>query len=385
MGKLSKFFFFCFLLFIAAEILLRGILAFRVGPDVLYYGTSFYKKEAITKTERYKKQLLKTVKTNDSVKRHENKKGKYSKYYPNQIRFDRNEKERFKVRINTKGFRGEDYNIKKSSGVLRIINLGASSTFGYGDKDNETYPYYLEQFMNENKIYKSQKITVEVINLGIPHLTSEEVQNLFIEEAIPLNPDVVTYYGGLSDAHETFRSHARRKIPEGFKHNLKRLLTVEMLLHVYRDKTKYSKNDYNDHVEGKERNFINNLSNINKACKIRNIKFYVITQQVKSYMFNDEDIKNISYEKEIEIVRQKFKEMEINTFERDLLSHSVLMEKVKIWADINHVSIIDGIKALDDHRDLLTSYVHLSPEGNYILAKTIADRILQDFELLPRN
>ena len=40
---------------------------------------------------------------------------------------------------------------------------------------------------------------VEVINLGIPHLRSNHVLALFLAEALPLGPDVITYYQGSND------------------------------------------------------------------------------------------------------------------------------------------------------------------------------------------
>ena len=95
------------------------------------------------------------------------------------------------------GFAVEKFDETKKPGVTRIITLGSSSTFGYYDRDNETYPYYLEQILN-----KALRSTgrFEVINLGIPHLRSEEILSLFQAEAIPLRPDVVTFYEGVNDA-----------------------------------------------------------------------------------------------------------------------------------------------------------------------------------------
>ena len=42
--------------------------------------------------------------------------------------------------------------------MIRIVTLGASSTFVFHDRDNETYPYYLEQILNNvSKIYEEYK------------------------------------------------------------------------------------------------------------------------------------------------------------------------------------------------------------------------------------
>src|SRR5262249_13086620 len=83
-----------------------------------------------------------------------------------------------------------------SPGVTRVVTLGASSTFGFSDRDDETYPYYLEQFLNHDAHGKR----FEVINLGIPHLKSDQIAALFEQEALPLRPDVVTFYEGINDS-----------------------------------------------------------------------------------------------------------------------------------------------------------------------------------------
>ena len=126
----------------------------------------------------------------------------YSKYFPGETRVDFDEKgKKFAIKMNNKGFRGPDIIDKKDSGTIRIITLGGSSTFGYHDRDNETYPHYLQEILNEylkeRGIDKIKKF--EVINLGIPTLRAENIYFLFINEALPLNPDLVTFYEGINN------------------------------------------------------------------------------------------------------------------------------------------------------------------------------------------
>jgi lysophospholipase L1-like esterase len=80
---------------------------------------------------------------------------------------------------------------------VRVLTLGASSTFGFYDRDNETYPYYLQQFLNQHCISGPE---FEVINFGIPHASSRMLATLFLNEGLPLNPDVVTFYQGRNDS-----------------------------------------------------------------------------------------------------------------------------------------------------------------------------------------
>jgi hypothetical protein len=167
---------------IVAELGLRIYTASHVGSDVFYYGI-FPSRRTIESLE------------GQTVLEHANEQGGYSKYFPHQERvdYDRETRAVFEVGINELGFRGPDVG-EKAAGTLRVITLGASSTFGYGSRDEETYPAYLAQLLNEDC-----DRPVEVLNLGIPHLDSNSVLALMLNEALPLEPDVVTYYGGAND------------------------------------------------------------------------------------------------------------------------------------------------------------------------------------------
>jgi hypothetical protein len=186
--------------------------AFKVGPSVLLYGTRFHHKgiqvpETRPEAKNYVSGLEWTIQR--TVISHPNKLSGYSKYFQNQKRidFDIETGESFDVMINSRGFRGRDFADQKEPGVIRIVALGASSTLGYFDRDDETYPVYLEQMLN-NKY--SGELRFEVINMGIPHLTAENIYALFLDEVIQLNPDVVTFYEGNNDVDFAIRFFVHR-------------------------------------------------------------------------------------------------------------------------------------------------------------------------------
>jgi len=157
------------------ELGLRLFFAFWVGPSVLMYGTT---------PDKYHVD-------NHTVSDHGNELGGYSKYYPNQVRVDHDHQTGalFRVTINSNGFRGKEFADLKSDGIVRVVTLGASSTFGYFSRDDETYPYYMEQILNQ----QCSGQAFEVLNLGIPHSSSDQILSLSIAEVLPLNPDVITY------------------------------------------------------------------------------------------------------------------------------------------------------------------------------------------------
>ena len=57
----------------------------------------------------------------------------------------------------------------------------------------------------------------------------------------------------------------------------------------------------------------------------------------------------------------------------------MLMEGLKNWVMKNDVLFVDGIKVLDYDRETLSSWVHLNPKGNRILAKAFTEKILSKF------
>jgi hypothetical protein len=96
------------------------------------------------------------------------------------------------VRIshNSLGFRGKEFELNNRPGVTRIITIGGSTTYCTGVDDRYTWPEVLDRSLGN---------AFEVINYGIPGLsTSEHI----IQTALNLSdmaPDIVIYYTGWND------------------------------------------------------------------------------------------------------------------------------------------------------------------------------------------
>src|SRR4051794_34635657 len=59
----------------------------------------------------------------------------------------------------------------------------------------------MEQDLNAELPIRCKDIKAfEVINLGIPHMTTWKIYSILMEEALPLHPDVVTFYEGVNNA-----------------------------------------------------------------------------------------------------------------------------------------------------------------------------------------
>jgi len=94
------------------------------------------------------------------------------------------------IKHNASGYRGPEVATPKSDGVIRIVTLGGSTTYGTGVAETSTWPSILQGKLGEG---------FEVVNLGVPGYAS--VENL-IQTALWLSdfqPDIAIYYEGWND------------------------------------------------------------------------------------------------------------------------------------------------------------------------------------------
>jgi hypothetical protein len=91
------------------------------------------------------------------------------------------------VKINSYGFRDDEFSIEKSNNTFRIIALGDSFTFGEGVNVSDSWPDQLEKKLN--KLYKC--INFDVLNFGVGGYTLEEKVKVFKKIGVLFNPDLV--------------------------------------------------------------------------------------------------------------------------------------------------------------------------------------------------
>ncbi len=380
------------------ELLLRVILAIRVSPDLLLYGTPWQITsltadwEGGISEEEYFAQR-------HNVAYHDNDQENYSKYHPHE-RLKETNKEGllFDVRINNHGFRGNDYTWQKPPGVLRVACLGDSATFGYGDRDDETYPAYLETYLNKRRDrLKDKKVErVEVLNFGVPHMLTENIYHILVREVLPADPAVVTVYSGMFDAAKEADDfdleYAMRGDVAGRLRYEKRRLMIERAMGKFLTLRLLDSFVPLNSPAGFDKEFwrafsgtspgaayVASLEKIRAACAAHGVRFYVITQQAQSNLLSEEEMRRVRYDQEVKRVRAKLDAGPVTRNELYFLAHDRYDRRLREWAAMNGVTVIDGRAALDGHRHTLWHWVHIIPEGNRILADAIGRRILEDF------
>jgi len=378
-GKLLLVIFLSLVTGLLTEVGARVIFAAQTGPRTLFYGTRFHRPKPLP----------------DTVMQHGNQVAGYTKYFPNEERLDYNPdtRKQFRVTINNHGFRGRDFQVEKATGTIRVVTLGASSTLGYHNRDDETYPHLLEEYLN--RAAHGQRF--EVINLGVPHLRSWEILALFRTEGLPLRPDVVTFYEGINDAGQVDIETNLGKLSEHEAMLRGRATIVSTLATVYRALKQrsilfalvdsllegkpgwtYSKKDYEKHVVGKKELFLRNVSAIHDLCKEKGIVFIVMTQQARSMLIRD--VKGLTYEAEAELVRNQLDAKGVQIEAIAFLTHKTLMEGLDEWARSNGVPTVDVISLLNEDRDVLWTWVHLRRRGNEMIARALSAEILRQLE-----
>lgn len=308
-----------------------------------------------------------------TVRDHDNIKAGYSTYVPGTLKFDFDEKgQRFPVEINSRGFRGA-ITERKAPGTIRVATIGASSTFGYRNRDETTYPFLMERMLNERC---RRTVRYEVINLGVPHLTAEEMYFLLVNEALPLDPDVVTFYEGANDMDIQRSAHIAPFVPSFL---YRKLLTVNFAINTIANQfSLFDEHEIGKFIHARGSEFLKWVSAMRDAVAGDRRIFVVANQQLKSLLINESEIRGISYQDEYRVVTNILaKSGDVHHRGASFLAHYEVMRRLERWASEAGVPFVDAIAAMNKRRDTLISPVHLSAEGNAILASAFAEMILQ--------
>ena len=103
------------------------------------------------------------------------------------------------VSINSSGLRDRDYSMEKPAGVVRVLMLGDSLTFGWGAPEEGTTSTSLERRLNSG----TGPSQFEVINSGVGNTNTAMQVAYFIHKGYRFQPDVVVLNYFINDAEET--------------------------------------------------------------------------------------------------------------------------------------------------------------------------------------
>lgn len=367
----------------SVELGLRAYFALKVGPRLMYYGTASHRNWVKADKEKGIKSWKDKNYKNRTVELHRNVDSGYSKFYPNEKKLEQDFRtgETFEVHINNAGFRGHDFDEEKHTDI-RILTLGASSTFGFYNRDDETYPYLLQKTLDS----RCPELTWEVINFGIPHMTSDNIAALFVSEGIPLRPDFVTLYIGNNDSFIKPTADTMPLLARIWLTVTERLLTFKYLDYAVEHLSPTTVNYDEQYANIRSEIFLKNLSTLYESAKKDDVQMIVGTQQKRAkttsgWLPDESEVREllagVTYQEEIAKVRLKQEQGQImSANEVSLMIHDKLMRDLRTWASRHGITLVDMVDLLNEHRHYLLTWVHLHPAANQMIANAWADAII---------
>ncbi len=127
------------LIAISVEVAFRLFMAIQLGPRALLYGTPWFRQEISVGRMRHAEWRgphgPEVADRSQSPSHHADLRAGYSKYFPFETKVDVDDAgEHFSYRLNGKGMRGQEFEIRKPPGVIRVVTLGGSSTYGFNSR-----------------------------------------------------------------------------------------------------------------------------------------------------------------------------------------------------------------------------------------------------------
>lgn len=246
--------------------------------------------------------------------------------------------EPFRSSLNKQGFRvlsGDIVYKEKPGDYFRIICLGDSFTFGHGVGDNETYPIFLEGYLENSYNIKNQ-----VINAGIMGTTITQQTDMYKNSVTQLGHDLVLILFNDNDFEDlamNFLYKEKQWNTDGdiFDRRLKKFKICLLIEHhIERERARYACEEYyNQHREKFNSQYFNKLKMLNDMVKSNKATLVVVIFR------SGEDLKDFCIDQHIRVI-----------------------------------DISEDYCRLAREKDICLVYHH-NELGNKLLAKLIADRL----------
>jgi len=267
------------------------------------------------------------------------------------------------VNINSLGFRGDEINPLSDSYLIFLV--GGSTVFGSGVNDKQTIPYHLEKELQSNNL------NVRVVNAGVPGIHSATEIKLIEEKIYQLNPDLVIIYDGYNDLvkdYDQFNNLGENDLNSKIirflaKNEYWRTGAVAVTLYfTLKNPENIETSSINiDHTNQKVSAW---FEKINNSCENSKNTFQTILILQPFLGTGDKELttnEHIIYEKN---------------------NHNLLVSEYKKYSE--HLNLMNNCSKVIDFSNIFDNssqpiymdFVHVSSDGNKIIAKSISNHIL---------
>jgi lysophospholipase L1-like esterase len=289
------------------------------------------------------------------------------------------------IHTNSVGLRGPDFVREKPADAFRVICMGESSTFGFFDRDDFTYPALLERRFQQ--LGGNEGKRVEAINAGIPHANSDNILAMLKGELLSYRPDVLTVYAGFNDAVLTMDENWVQRTLRWMHAHLATYVALKRLSIAFGGPTLYSRwSGYLSDVDAASvqrqidlhvSRYEHNIREMVLLGRQNGARFIFIKQPITMTFYHpDANWKSLSYGQRVAEARQALQARGVATGDQAvLLVHSALMAVLDRLSGELSVPIVDNIAIMDRHPEFYASYVHITEDGNQALADAIYDSV----------
>ena len=286
--------------------------------------------------------------------------------------------------INSKGFRGKEFKTKKNTD-FRIVAFGGSTTMGLESPDDFTYPAQLE------KLFKKGNYNVEVLNFGLSSKSLNFIREILFTETIKLNPDFITIYSArnpvMYDSVGTKIKIDEIKFPKLQRVNLfliNNIMSYRLMFKVYRKilssniDTNKIISPYDEKIEHNIYYFTNQYFDTIKQIVNYSEKFKIKVVLIKQATYFNPKIQANIEKKSLEELMTILKTLREKNFyglnyEESfwIITITILNKNLEKFLGHQNVILVDPIEILLSNKNNFEDYLHLTPDGNKVLAESI--------------
>jgi hypothetical protein len=291
--------------------------------------------------------------------------------------------------INSKGYRGREFEWTKPKGVTRIIIYGGSTVFDSDANDPNDWPHLVEKILRQNG-YPD----VEVINGGVPGSASLDAFGRFYGEGHLLQPDYVLFYGIWNDLKYFHYNKPALRFDPALPENdpvsnprnwLDKLLGNHSQLY-FRARMRYGYWKYRVGPEGIK------SANAQKTSELSPMQLaqYKVTMQLFVDLARDINAAPVLVTEATLITRDNpaaGEEMirDYLALDREgvLKGYEACTGIIKAVGAEKKADVIDAHAALSGKKDLFVDHVHTTEKGSQALAQLVAEELIKIFKQKP--
>ena len=279
--------------------------------------------------------------------------------------------------INSRGFRSGEFSPVKGKNVKRLIVIGGSSTMGVESPDDDTFPARLERELRRR--FPGRKY--EVINAGFVGYFSNHLLSIVRGELLSYDPDVILMYASYNDtAHE--RHITQRPVRSGwwgvlyvahfqlYRRSLLYITAVEKFS-LWRTGNPVPSLGIDDRYR---KRFQENILDLIQVCRSNKVKLIIILQPLALSEGVAEFLRGMSSDELAGLLRSGKFGAQAQALQS--VRQKVLLAQLVEFAKTHGLDVVNPLPLFEENkargRVLFEDIVHLTPEGNALLADFIA-------------